>query len=93
MSNNELKIKGKGDTRDVYDGPLLIGHIHRKARKSMSMWVVMGKGATLRSYDDVWWVATWADGREVRWPHGSRVDATAMKTFTLRRSWPGLDAP
>jgi hypothetical protein len=62
----DYTIKGRSDTREVWDGAVLVGRIHRHQREVVEMKVHLVKSASLRKRVEVYWTATWPDGAPVR---------------------------
>lgn len=83
----EIKIKGSGDTRTVWDGPTQIGVLHRHEKKCIVGKVRVGHSATFRQVTDVYWSAEHMDGSPVLLHGGRRAYLDTMKAWTSASRW------
>jgi hypothetical protein len=86
-----FKIKGKGDTREVWDGDRLVGHLHaheaRETRETVTYRDGRCERISSRLIITSWWRATRADGAPVLGPHGGRLQTKTLKAWTNPVAW------
>ena len=87
------KIKGKDDVRQVFDGTLLIGTIHRSERPIITTSYecdrTTGKiiSISVKKKIEVRWKAMHADGTKVCHSDGRRVITYQMKAWSEPDRW------
>lgn len=94
----DIKIKGSGDTRTVWDGPTQIGVLRRHEKKCIVGKMKVGHSATFRQVTDVYWSADHMDGSPVLLGNSTliagverlserRVYLDTMKAWTSASRW------
>lgn len=84
------KVKGAGDTREVWDGDWLVGRLHRSESHEASITMTPTR-ATLRKTKVVSWRATHPDGSPVmRWDRPDRREVQdTIKAWRRPMLWCG----
>lgn len=81
----KYKIKGRGDTREVYDGDTLVGRLERLW--STETVYSFAKDTILQEQVGVW-LASWPDGTPVFHAGGGRIPPARMIKHTMSHwSW------
>ncbi len=83
--SDQIKIRGRGDTRTVWNGSTQIGEIHRHERETVTA-RINGTTVTFRAVTAVYWSATRMDGSPIRHGNGEQVYLSTMKAWA-RTPW------